>query len=196
MVRPGPTTRDPERDQHVLCGLLVDAGVTLHTTLEFCVPRWRYILSYTAYLDVIMRTRYQPLQKRNVVESSMVGGAGTGNDIYAGSKKGAHWTPTGYLCRNRRTLTGIGSKMAAHILNPDSAGTGERIQDGGIGNADVLCRIRRTQTLTRNADDPRQRNSNRISMPEPTITNPNRKRRRWRNPIRIPTVIEPAMAEL
>ena len=62
------------------------AGVT---NLELCVPRWRYILSYTAYLDVILRTRYQPLQKRNVVESSMVGGAETGNDIYAGSKKAA-----------------------------------------------------------------------------------------------------------
>ena len=36
---------------HVLCGLLVDVGVTIHTTLEFCVPRWRYILSYTIYLD-------------------------------------------------------------------------------------------------------------------------------------------------
>ena len=63
-------------------------------------------------------------------------------------------------------LTGTGSKMAAPLLDPDSAGTGERIQDGRIGNADERepyryqnnanprCRNRWAQTLgTGNAND-------------------------------------------
>ena len=173
MVRPGPTTRDPERDQP--CFMRTTCRCRSHTTLEFCVPRWRYILSYTAYLDVILRTGYQPLQKRNVVESSMVGGAETGNDIYAGSKKAAPIgcpldpdrismpEPTNAnpnqnrkLCRNRRTLPEPDPRWLRPYWIPTvpEPVSGSKMAESETPMSANPIGIRTTQTLgAGNADD-------------------------------------------